>query len=96
MFQPREDTPKDVGPSAMFVGSIVQGARLADAQGLDLTSFKEEDLAKKHQFLSEVLRWRAQTMPDHELFTCVSAKVGGHQFLFSRLHDNCFINPSAS
>ena len=65
----------DVGPSAMFVGSIVQGARLAYAQGQDLLSFNEEDQAKKHQFLSEVLRWRATAMPDHELFTIISAKV---------------------
>lgn len=59
----------------MFVGSIVQGARLANAQGRDFTSFHEEDQAKKHQFLSEVLRWRANIMPDHELFTYISAKV---------------------
>jgi len=59
----------------MFVGSIVQGARLASAKGQDLTSFNEEDQAKKHQFLSEVLRWRANFMPDHELFTIISAKV---------------------
>lgn len=74
-FQPREDKPTDVGPSAMFVGSIVQGARLAAAEGRDFTSFNEEDQAKRHQFLSEVLRWRANTMPDHELFTYVSSKV---------------------
>jgi len=72
--QPREETLTDVGPSAMFVGSIVQGARLAYAQGQDLLSFNEEDQAKKHQFLSEVLRWRAISMPDHELFTIISAK----------------------
>ena len=59
----------------MFVGSIVQGARLASANGRDLTSFNEEDQAKKHQFLSEVLRWRANVMPEHELFTYISAKV---------------------
>jgi len=29
----------------------------------------------QYQFLSEILRWRAQTTPDHLLFTLVS-KVG--------------------
>lgn len=63
----------------MFVGSIVQGARLAYAQGHEITSYSnEDDQAKKHQFLSEVLRWRANCMPDHELFTVFSAKVSQH------------------
>ena len=30
----------------------------------------------QYQFLSEILRWRAQTTPDHLLFTLVNAKVG--------------------
>ncbi|XP_067935039.1 disco-interacting protein 2 homolog C-like isoform X2 [Watersipora subatra] len=84
--QPREDTPSDVGPSAMFVGSIVQGARLAHAQGHELTSYNEEDQAKKHQFLSEVLRWRANSMPEHEIFTVVTAKGAPVTLTCSQLH----------
>ena len=29
----------------------------------------------QYQFLSEILRWRAQTTPDHILFSLISAKV---------------------
>ena len=28
----------------------------------------------QHQFLSEILRWRAQTTPDHNLYTLVNVK----------------------
>lgn len=38
----------DVGPSAVYVGSIVQGARLAWAQGRDLgLSDEESDQTRK-------------------------------------------------
>ena len=41
----------DVGPSAMHVGNIVQGARLAWAQGRDIGLLDEEsDTAKKVRF----------------------------------------------
>ncbi len=39
--KPREPQP-DVGPAAMFVGNIVQGARIASARGRDLGSSDEE------------------------------------------------------
>ena len=29
----------------------------------------------QYQFLAEILKWRAQTMPDHVLFTLMNAKV---------------------
>ena len=29
----------------------------------------------QYQFLAEILKWRAQTMPDHTLFTLLNAKV---------------------
>ena len=30
----------------------------------------------QYQFLSEILRWRAQTTPDHVLYSLINAKVG--------------------
>ena len=29
----------------------------------------------QYQFLSEILKWRAQTSPDHNIFTLLNAKV---------------------
>jgi len=73
--KPREHHPADVTPSAVHVGNIVQGARLAWAQGRDIGMLDEDtDTARKYQFLSEILRWRAQTTPDHLLFTLINAK----------------------
>ncbi|KAK3083552.1 hypothetical protein FSP39_025271 [Pinctada imbricata] len=73
--KPREHKP-DVTPSAVHVGNIVQGARMAWAQGRDLgISEDETEAAKKHQFLTEILRWRSQTTPDHILYTLLNSKV---------------------
>ena len=35
----------------------------------------DRDGAGKFQFLSEVLKWRAQTNPDHQLFSLLNEKV---------------------
>ena len=32
----------------------------------------------QYQFLAEILKWRAQTMPDHVLFTLMNAKVSNY------------------
>lgn len=75
--KPREHHPEvqDVTPSAVHVGNIVQGARLAWAQGRDIGSVDDEsDNTRKYQFLSEVLRWRAQATPDHLLFSLINSK----------------------
>ncbi|XP_064646090.1 disco-interacting protein 2 homolog C-like [Lineus longissimus] len=65
----------DVGPSAVMVGNIVQGARLAYAQGRDIGVMDEEsEGAKRYQFLSEILRWRSMTTSDHMLFSLINAK----------------------
>uniref|UniRef100_A0A2C9JSP8 DMAP1-binding domain-containing protein n=1 Tax=Biomphalaria glabrata TaxID=6526 RepID=A0A2C9JSP8_BIOGL len=72
--KPREIHP-DVKPSAVHVGNIVQGARMAWAQGRDLGLSEEDaDTTKKHQFLTEILRWRAITTPDHILYTMINAR----------------------
>jgi len=79
--KPREHHPeeRDVTPSAVHVGNIVQGIRLAWAQGRDLGPHDDEsDVAKKYQFISEVLKWRSQSTPDHILFSVVNAKAQLH------------------
>ncbi|XP_011315272.1 disco-interacting protein 2 isoform X2 [Fopius arisanus] len=72
--KPRE-VHSDVGPASVMVGNIVQGNRLASAQGRDLGILDEEsDNAKKYQFISEILRWRAVSTSDHVIFTLLNAK----------------------
>lgn len=88
--KPREHRPDHlppsaipyVTPSAVHVGNIVQGARMAQAQGRELGSSEEEsDTARKvgpqHMFLTEILRWRSQTTPDHIVFTLLNSKIQG-------------------
>ncbi|XP_076171146.1 disco-interacting protein 2 isoform X4 [Ptiloglossa arizonensis] len=78
--KPREvhsagDSVADVGPASVMVGNIVQGNRLASAQGRDMGVLDEDsDNAKKYQFISEILRWRAVTTSDHVIFTSLNAK----------------------
>ncbi|XP_071446233.1 disco-interacting protein 2 homolog C [Hetaerina americana] len=65
----------DVGPASVMVGNIVQGNRLASAQGRDMGIVDEEsDSARKYQFISEILRWRAMTTADHVIFTLLNSK----------------------
>lgn len=40
--KPREPHSHDVGPAAIFVGNIVQGARIAGAQGQKLNIATDE------------------------------------------------------
>ncbi|TGZ51993.1 Uncharacterized protein DBV15_11174 [Temnothorax longispinosus] len=78
--KPREihsagDSVADVGPASVMVGNIVQGNRLASAQGRDMGILDEDsDNAKKYQFISEILRWRAVSTSDHVIFTSLNAK----------------------
>uniref|UniRef100_A0A915E6R1 AMP-dependent synthetase/ligase domain-containing protein n=1 Tax=Ditylenchus dipsaci TaxID=166011 RepID=A0A915E6R1_9BILA len=53
----------EVGPAAIYVGNIVQGVRIAAAQGRELTSL-----------LIDILRQRAIQTPEHVLFTQINAK----------------------
>lgn len=59
-----------VGPASVMVGNLVQGNRLAAAQGRDL-GFSDDN---KHQLITGVLRWRANTSPDHVLYTLLNSK----------------------
>ncbi|XP_073975306.1 disco-interacting protein 2 isoform X5 [Rhodnius prolixus] len=68
---------QDVGPASVMVGNIVQGNRLASAQGRDMGIVDEEsDSARKYQFISEILRWRAISTSEHVIFTLLNSKGG--------------------
>lgn len=68
--KPREQQ-SDVGPAAIMVGNLLQGARIASAQGraLPLGGNDEEPMS-----LLDVLRHRATTNPDHLLYSIASVK----------------------
>ncbi|XP_077302081.1 disco-interacting protein 2 isoform X2 [Arctopsyche grandis] len=89
--QPREvhsaEFVTDVGPASVIVGNLVQGNRLASAQGRDMGLTDDSDAARKYQFISEILRWRAMSTPDHNLFTLLNSKGGVAKMLScSELH----------
>ncbi|KAG9508602.1 Disco-interacting protein 2, partial [Fragariocoptes setiger] len=78
----RQLTHADVGPASIMVGNIVQGVRLATASGPAIcSSDNEHDLGtnnndndRNHQYISEILRWRALVNPDHNIYTLLNAK----------------------
>uniref|UniRef100_A0A3Q3FWQ9 Disco-interacting protein 2 homolog Bb n=1 Tax=Labrus bergylta TaxID=56723 RepID=A0A3Q3FWQ9_9LABR len=72
--KPRQKQPVGVGPASVMVGNLVAGKRIAQAAGRDLGMIEDQDLVRKHQYLSEALHWRAQTDPDHVLFVLLNAK----------------------
>ncbi|XP_055903593.1 disco-interacting protein 2 isoform X10 [Eupeodes corollae] len=65
-------TDTSVGPASVMVGNLVQGNRLAMAQGRDVGL--SEDSERKHQLITGVLRWRANSAPDHVLYTLLNSK----------------------
>ncbi|KAL5290225.1 DIP2 family protein [Megaselia abdita] len=65
-------TDTSVGPASVMVGNLVQGNRLAVAQGRDIGL--SEDSEKKHQLIIGVLKWRANKSPDHVLYTLLNSK----------------------
>ncbi|XP_035213720.1 disco-interacting protein 2 homolog A-like isoform X1 [Stegodyphus dumicola] len=74
--KPREVHP-EVGPASVMVGNMVQGVRLASAQGRDIGIIDDDsDTARKYQFISEILKWRVTTTADHVIFTLFNAKGG--------------------
>lgn len=59
-----------------MVGNMVQGVRLASAQGRDIGVIDDDsDTARKYQFISEILKWRVTTTADHVIYTLFNAKV---------------------
>ncbi|KPM06723.1 disco-interacting protein 2-like protein [Sarcoptes scabiei] len=71
--KPRE-IHSEIGPASVMVGNIVQGVRLAVAQGRDIGSVDEEGDFRKQNFITEVLKSRATNSPDHILFTLLNSK----------------------
>ncbi|XP_055310052.1 disco-interacting protein 2 isoform X5 [Sitodiplosis mosellana] len=65
-------TDTSVGPASVMVGNLVQGNRLAVAQGRDIGF--SDDGERKHQLITGVLRWRANTSPDHVVYTLLNSK----------------------
>uniref|UniRef100_A0A673CH79 Disco-interacting protein 2 homolog Bb n=1 Tax=Sphaeramia orbicularis TaxID=375764 RepID=A0A673CH79_9TELE len=72
--KPRQKQPVGVGPASVMVGNLVAGKRIAQAAGRDLGMIEDQDLVRKHQYLTEALHWRAQTDPDHVLYVLLNAK----------------------
>ncbi|XP_072010081.1 disco-interacting protein 2 homolog C isoform X1 [Engystomops pustulosus] len=71
--KPRQKQP-EIGPASVMVGNLVSGKRIAQASGRDLGQLEDNDQARKFLFLSEVLQWRAQTTPDHVLYTLLNSR----------------------
>lgn len=72
--KPREVHP-DISPASVMVGNMVQGVRLASAQGRDMGVVEDDsDTARKYQFITEVLRWRSHTAADHVIFSLLNSK----------------------
>lgn len=81
---PRET--HEIGPASQMVGNIVQGNRLAVAQGRELGPANDDpsillgdkgddfSISNKCQYINEILKWRASTTPDHNLFTLLNSK----------------------
>ena len=81
------------GPASVIVGNLVQGNRLAAAFGRDIGGLEDEagamaaDTGRRYQFISEILRWRAQSTSDHVLFTLLNNKgVPAQSLSCSQLH----------
>ncbi|CAF98741.1 unnamed protein product, partial [Tetraodon nigroviridis] len=68
--KPRQKQP-EIGLASVMVGNLVSGKRIAQASGRDLGQTDDND---QFLFLSEVLQWRAQTTPDHVLYTLLSSR----------------------
>ncbi|XP_037537327.1 disco-interacting protein 2 homolog C [Nematolebias whitei] len=71
--KPRQKQP-EIGPASVMVGNLVSGKRIAQASGRDLGQIEDNDQARKFLFLSEVLQWRAQSTPDHVLYTLLNSR----------------------
>uniref|UniRef100_A0A6Q2YB60 Disco-interacting protein 2 homolog Ca n=1 Tax=Esox lucius TaxID=8010 RepID=A0A6Q2YB60_ESOLU len=84
--KPRQKQP-EIGPASVMVGNLVSGKRIAQASGRDLGQMEDNDQARKFLFLSEVLQWRAQTTPDHVLYTLLNSRgTIAHSLTCVQLH----------
>ncbi|XP_045114738.1 disco-interacting protein 2 homolog C-like isoform X3 [Portunus trituberculatus] len=72
--KPRE-VHHDVGPASVMVGNLVQGNRLASAQGREMGLMDNDDGMRRHpQFIADILKWRASTTENHEILTLLNSK----------------------
>ena len=72
---PKPYQPAPGSSAAHVMGDAVTGARQAIASGKALEPLAEDrDTAGRYQYLSEVLRWRAQSTPDHILYTILNER----------------------
>ena len=73
------------------MGDLVTG-RIAETTGqaFDIP-YDEGDGAGKFQFLAEVLRWRAQTQPDNQLYTLLDNRVSASPFQNNNCNKICTI-----
>nr|XP_018668928.1 disco-interacting protein 2 homolog C isoform X1 [Ciona intestinalis] len=81
----------DVGPASILQGQVITGVRLAESRGRQLTPLNDDEVGKgesrKFQYLSEILKWRAQSTPDHVLLTQMGSKgVVTNHLTCSQLH----------
>ena len=57
------------------MGGLLKGQRMAEAQGRDVDSENTTgDVSRKHQYITEILKWRAQANPDQNLYTLLNNK----------------------
>lgn len=66
---------QEPGPAAAIVSGLLKGQRMAQAEGREVADLDDSrDVSKRYQFLSEILKWRAKTSPDQNLFTLLNSK----------------------
>ena len=57
-------------------GQVVTGKKMAELLGRNLAADdNKDDPATNFRCLSEILKWRAQSSPDHVLFGQIGSKV---------------------
>ena len=73
--------------------ALKSGGRSVEASGTPLDiSFDDQDAAKKFEFLSETLRFRAQKTPEHVLFSLLDSKVRtAFSHYFRDKYDNAIV-----
>uniref|UniRef100_A0A4W4FQM0 DMAP1-binding domain-containing protein n=1 Tax=Electrophorus electricus TaxID=8005 RepID=A0A4W4FQM0_ELEEL len=86
--KPRQKQP-EVGPASVMVGNLVAGKRMAQASGRDLSQEDNDQVyISVSIFIFNLLfPWRAQTTPDHILYTLINSRgVVGSSLTCLQLH----------
>ena len=75
-----------VSGAAQIIGDLVTG-RVAETRGQSVSiPFNERDGAGKFNFIADVLRWRAQTNPENQLFSLVDTKVCSTMYMYIHVY----------